>query len=198
MENKDNIRKKLIEAGRELVYAKGADFLTARKLSEASGCSIGTIYNQFANMDEFAIEQNKITIEELNTRFAMTKYGNDGYCNLMQMVETFVAFVLDNRQLWFLLYNFHLNKNGDALPWDYKRKIVRLMRFADKDFERMFKFLGEKRRLIMRRVFELGLFGFSAMLSTEMLGGMKSANRDNLCQIFANTFLAGIMLLEKE
>jgi len=198
MENKDNIRKKLIEAGRSLVCAKGADFLTARKLSEASGCSIGTIYNQFANMDEFAIEQNKITIEELGTKFATAKYGNDGYCNLMQMVEIFVAFVLDNRELWFLLYNFHLNKNGDTLPWNYRRKIVKLMKCADKDFRRMFKSLGEKRRLIMRKVFELGIFGFSAMLSTEMLGGMKPANRNNLCRIFANTFLAGIMLLEKE
>ena len=50
---KDNIREYLIAKGRGLVTAQGAAFLTARKLAEASGCSVGTIYNQFANMDNF-------------------------------------------------------------------------------------------------------------------------------------------------
>ena len=44
---KDNVRRLLLDTGRRLVTEKGAEYLTARKLSEASGCSIGTIYNQF-------------------------------------------------------------------------------------------------------------------------------------------------------
>ena len=42
---KDNVRQRLLDTGRRLVTEKGAEYLTARKLSEASGCSIGTIYN---------------------------------------------------------------------------------------------------------------------------------------------------------
>ena len=45
--NKAEVRKLLLETGRKLVADWGAEFLTARKLSEASGCSVGTIYNQF-------------------------------------------------------------------------------------------------------------------------------------------------------
>ena len=40
---KDNVRRRLLDTGRRLVTEKGAEYLTARKLSEASGCSIGTI-----------------------------------------------------------------------------------------------------------------------------------------------------------
>lgn len=43
---KDDIRQKLINAGRRLVAERGIEFLTARKLSESSGCSIGTIYKE--------------------------------------------------------------------------------------------------------------------------------------------------------
>ena len=50
---KDNIRKVLIKTGRRLVKEKGAGSLTARKLSDASGYSIGTIYNQYGTMDGF-------------------------------------------------------------------------------------------------------------------------------------------------
>ena len=44
---KAEIRAWLLQVGRKLAAEKGAAFLTARKLSEASGCSVGTIYNQF-------------------------------------------------------------------------------------------------------------------------------------------------------
>ena len=56
---KEEIHQKLLGAGRNLVKDKGQEFLTARKLSEASGCSIGTIYNQFSSMDDFVAEQNE-------------------------------------------------------------------------------------------------------------------------------------------
>ena len=57
-DKKDNIRAALLAKGRELVSEKGPEFLTARKLSEASGYSVGTIYNQFAGMDDFICAQN--------------------------------------------------------------------------------------------------------------------------------------------
>ena len=62
---KDNIRRILISKGRLLVKEKGADYLTARKLAEASAYSVGTIYNQFGTMDNFVLEQNKQTLDEL-------------------------------------------------------------------------------------------------------------------------------------
>ena len=49
--NKAEVRKHLLETGRNLVADFGAEFLTARKLSEASRCSVGTIYNQFGNIE---------------------------------------------------------------------------------------------------------------------------------------------------
>ena len=51
--SKDKIQENLVNKGRELIRTKGAEFLTARKLSDASGYSVGTIYNQFGNMDNF-------------------------------------------------------------------------------------------------------------------------------------------------
>ena len=52
-DKKDNIRAALLAKGRELVSEKGPEFLTARKLSEASGYSVGTIYNQFRRHGRF-------------------------------------------------------------------------------------------------------------------------------------------------
>ena len=52
---RDYIQENLVHTGRTIIKEKGAEFLTARKLSEASGYSVGTIYNQFGNMDNFIL-----------------------------------------------------------------------------------------------------------------------------------------------
>lgn len=64
---KDSIYNKLISTGRQLVQENRVEFLTARKLSDASGCSIGAIYNQFSNMDNFILVQNMLTLDSSMT-----------------------------------------------------------------------------------------------------------------------------------
>ena len=48
---KEEIRVDLILKAREILKDKGLEFLTARKLAEYSGYSVGTIYNQYKSMD---------------------------------------------------------------------------------------------------------------------------------------------------
>ena len=120
---KDNIRRILISKGRLLVKEKGADYLTARKLAEASAYSVGTIYNQFGTMDNFVLEQNKQTLDELVRYMLKTPKGESSYQMLNRYLDAFVAFVLANRNLWFLLYNFHLHAEYGKLPKAYLRKL---------------------------------------------------------------------------
>lgn len=195
---KDNIRQKLIEAGRMLVKEKGVDFLTARKLSEASECSIGTIYNQFGNMDEFIAEQNCLTLKELEKKLNNSDYTSDSYCNINRMVEIFTDFVIENKELWLLLYNFHLSKHESALDRKYKKQLVKILNYSARDFKNLFPILKNKHRKIMREVLAFGVFGISAMAAADMFEGLKTVNRENVCRIFADTFLAGVTLLDKE
>lgn len=195
---KDNIRQKLIEAGRMLVKEKGVDFLTARKLSEASECSIGTIYNQFGNMDEFIAEQNCLTLKELEKKLNNNDYTSDSYCNINRMVEIFTDFVIENKELWLLLYNFHLSKHESALDRKYKKQLVKILNYSARDFKNLFPILKNKHRKIMREVLAFGVFGISAMAAADMFEGLKTVNRENVCRIFADTFLAGVTLLDKE
>ena len=135
---RDEIHKKLLRAGRALVCEKGADFLTARKLSEASGCSIGTIYNQFSSMDDFIVEQNEQTLYELFDNLSRVEIGGDSYQNLNRLANVFAKFVLDNRQLYFLLYNFHFRNGEYKFSYSYKRILLKVINFANRDFANLF------------------------------------------------------------
>ena len=55
---KEQMRQNLLKCGRQMVVEQGPDFLTARKLADVSGASVGTIYNLFATMDDFIRAEN--------------------------------------------------------------------------------------------------------------------------------------------
>lgn len=195
---KDNIHQKLIATGRDLVKSKGVDFLTARKLSEASGCSIGTIYNQFASMDDFIAEQNEITMLEMIESFENVKTTADSFKNLNLYIDTFSNYILNNKEIWSLLYNFHLNNKEYKFSIEYKRLMLKLSDYCYNDFNKLFLHLDKKRSKLMREALVLGLFAIGSLLSTTILDNRNKINKNNICRIFSNTFLAGITLLERE
>lgn len=195
---KDNIHQKLIITGRDLVKSKGVEFLTARKLSEASGCSIGTIYNQFTSMDDFIAEQNEITMLEMIDEFDKIKTTPDNFKNLNFYIDVFSNYVLKNREIWNLLYGFHLNNKEYKLSIRYKKLILKISDYCYNDFNKLFLHLDKKRSKLMREALVLGLFAISSLLSTTILDNRNKINKNNICRIFSNTFLAGITLLERE
>lgn len=195
---KDNIRKILIKTGRRLVKEKGASFLTARKLSDASGYSIGTIYNQFGTMDNFVMEQNRLTMDELLKYMRGIFAEDDAYLMLNRYLDTFVAFVLANQNLWFLLYNFHLNAVYKKLPKDYLRKMVEVTSIWQPYFDNVYPNLQPKERQLSLHVLWLALFSVSSFLTTQALDNFSKVNRKNLCKLLLNTYLGGLTVLNED
>ena len=96
---KAEIRAWLLQVGRKLAAEKGAAFLTARKLSEASGCSVGTIYNQFGNMDNFVLEQNVVTLDELGRVLDEVLPGSDFYRRLNRCDDAYMDSIVNHKNL---------------------------------------------------------------------------------------------------
>lgn len=193
---KDNIRKILVTKGRRLVQDKGADYLTARKLAEASGYSVGTIYNQFGTMDNFVLEQNKQTLDELIEFMQRTPKGESSYHMLNRYLDAFVSFVMANSNLWFLLYNFHLHSEYGKLPKLYLRKLVAVTKIWEPAFNRVYAGLAVKERQLARQVLWLTLFSMSSFLTTNALDNFSKINKKSLCKLLLNTYMAGLTVLK--
>lgn len=193
---KDNIRRILVTKGRRLVRDKGADYLTARKLAEASGYSVGTIYNQFGTMDNFVLEQNKQTLDELIEFMIQTPKGESSYQMLNRYLDAFVSFVMANSNLWFLLYNFHLHSEYGKLPKLYLRKLVSVTKIWEPAFNRVYAGLAVKERQLARQVLWLTLFSMSSFLTTNALDNFSKINKKSLCKLLLNTYMAGLTVLK--
>lgn len=194
---KDNIHNILISTGRELVKDRGADFLTARKLSEASNCSVGTIYNQFSNMDNFVLAQNMQTLDELYIYLSKLMKDGSEYKNLNRYLDGFVSFVLANPNLWFLLYSFHLQAEVKKLPKDYLRKLVKITKIWEPSFDEVFKDIEIQERRLSMQVLWLSLFSMSSFLTTKALDNFSRLNKKVVSKLLLNTYLAGLSVLKK-
>lgn len=196
-QTKDKIHQELLLKGRDLVLQKGADFLTARKLSEATGASVGTIYNQFGNMDNFVLEQNMMTLDELYQRLSVLLPDTNPYKNLNRYVDAFAAFVLNQPNLWFLLFNFHLKSNFDVYPKAYLRKLLKITNLWRGQFVKIFGSLSAAEIKVSLQVLWLSMFSLSSYLTLTTLDKMSRINKKTICKLLLNTYLAGLSVLKK-
>ena len=185
---KAEIRALLLSVGRKLVAEKGTEFLTARKLSEASGCSVGTIYNQFANMDNFIIEQNMQTMAELSQVLSEVMAGGDFYRYLNRLVDAYMDWIANHKNLWLLLYDYKI------LPRFYKRAYLKLCQKWERGFDEYFAKLSSKERKISRQVLLLSLFSTSSFLLSQSTG---KVSKKNICRLLINTYWAGLEVLKR-
>lgn len=101
---KEQVRTNLLNIGRKLVIEKGADYLTARKLSQASNVSVGTIYNQFSTMENFVAAENMQTFDELYQLLSIIIPDQNPYINIIRYVDAFSGYVVNNPNLWTLVF----------------------------------------------------------------------------------------------
>ena len=195
---KDNIQKMLLEIGQKLVRVKGMEALTARKLAEASGCSVGAIYNQFSNMDNFVVVLNYMTLDALLQRLEKVPVTDDAHSDMNNLMKSFSEFVMQEKNLWFMLYNFYLRSGKQAYSYFYLRKIVRIVTIVSRIIERTLPDMEFPERMLSSQILWLTMFALSPFLASNTLGSMPKIKSATLCQIVLNTFVAGLSVLEKK
>lgn len=193
---KEEIRADLILKARELLVDKGIEFLTARKLADYSGYSVGTIYNQFKSMDNLFLEENAQTLDELYKVLTSAEMGSDVYFNLNKLLDKFVQFVLENKNLWFALYNTHFQNAANGYDVFYLRRIVKIVRLLERNLKKLFLKVPHREREVSSQVLFITVFALSSLLTSEK--EFVSLEKKYVVRILFNTYLAGMSYLAVE
>lgn len=192
---KEEIRVDLIVKARELLKNKGLEFLTARKLADYSGYSVGTIYNQFKSMDTLIMWENCQTLDELIEQLKKAELGSDAYYNLNNLLDKFIDFVLANKNLWFALYNFHFTGNIDRFELFYMRRIIKIVQLLENNLHKLFIRVSDKERKVSTEVLFVSAFALSSLLTTEK--EFARLEKKYVMKVMFNTYLAGMSYLKK-
>ena len=195
---KDNIQNLLLETGRKIVQEKGTEAVTVRKLSEASGCSVGAIYNQFSNMDNFVVIQNYMTLDALAGCLEKVQKTGDAFADMNAFLHEFVNFVIENKNLWFMLHSFHLRNNNRSFSYFYLRKVVKITGLINKLLIQLVPNMERPERILSSQILWLTLFALSSFLTKDILDSFTKVNKETICQLMFNTYVAGLTVLEKK
>ncbi len=193
---KEEIRGDLIVKARKLLTDKGLEFLTARKLSDYSGYSVGTIYNQFKSMENLIVWENCQTLDELYEVLLSAEMGSDSYENLNRLLEKFVSFVLQHKTLWFTLYNTHFQDSIEAYEPYYLRRIIKIVRLLERNLHKLFSSVSRKERQVSTEVLFVTVFALSSLLTTgKDFAGLE---KEYVMRILFNTYLVGMSYLSEK
>lgn len=196
VKTKEEIRVDLIIKARELIAEKGYEYLTARKLADYSGYSVGTIYNQFKSMDVLVMWENCQTLDELYQKLLTAEFGSDAYVNLNHLLEKYVDFVLENKNLWFTLYNFHFASVMPEFELFYLRRIIKIVQLLEHNLHKLFVKVSASERKVSTEVLFIAVFALSSLLTTEK--EFARLEKRYVVRVLFNTYLAGMSYLAKK
>ncbi|MEJ1158544.1 TetR/AcrR family transcriptional regulator [Prosthecomicrobium sp. N25] len=123
----DDLRRDAVAAARAVVDAHGVGGLTVRRVSEAIGCSVGTIYNLFADLDDLIVHVASGILDDMHEALFGPPGPADPVERLRDLAQRYLAFAVANPRLWSMLFEYSTADDRPLPDWHVAR-IDRLVR----------------------------------------------------------------------
>lgn len=157
-ERRKDLKASLIDAAERMIAEEGLKSLRARDLATAAGCSVGQIYNVFADLDTLILEVNARTLALLEAALSRRRAGSvagEGGAGpkIVALAAAYLSFADDHRRRWRALFE-HGMAGGGALPAWYAAERARLFAAIEDPLAILLPHCPEaERRLLARTLF---------------------------------------------
>lgn len=191
--NHRELRGTILEVATEIIKAKGMSSLSIRKIAKEIGCSVGTIYNVFSNLDEIILTINAATLAKLQSQLlAETRQEEDPFLAVSQLGRSYVSFSRDNYHLWCLLVDHRLSP-GNILPAWYQEKVDDLFLLVSQMVAPLVA-NDQQRAARAARVLWASLHGICSLALSGKLDAVKAETADILADSLVRNYLQGLQL----
>jgi AcrR family transcriptional regulator len=114
--SREELRRLILDAARDIVVAEGAKALTARAVARRVGYAVGTLYTQFENIDDLVLHLNGETLAALGARLNVDASLAPAD-RLQEMARAYLEFAKSGRALWQLLFDYSFTTGRDLPEW---------------------------------------------------------------------------------
>ena len=121
----DDLRDRTLRAAEDVVRERGHAALNARSLAAEAGCSVGTLYNVFGDLDGVVYALNLRTAKALRRALTQAVEGteDDPRTRLSALADAYFDFAQDHPREWEALFRFRpkgtvdgtVGREGEAL-----------------------------------------------------------------------------------
>ena len=149
------LRDALIAAAERTIESEGLRGMKARELATKVGCSVGAIYNVFADLDDLIFAVNALTLEQLEK--TLTVAGGDNadpqggaIKTLVHLGLAYTDYAAANTRRWRVLFDHRLPENKEVPTW-YMANLARLFVNIEEPLRKLAPALSPIRRALLAR-----------------------------------------------
>lgn len=106
-----------IDTAYAIVAEEGIAALTIRRLAEAIGCSVGTIYNLFVDFDDLEQHLAARAMAELGEHLFAAPLPEAPHARVRLMAARYVDFAFTRPRLWSMLFDYRALSNRPPPDW---------------------------------------------------------------------------------
>lgn len=180
----------LLRTARTLIAAYGLRALKIRDVAAAAGCAVGTVYNEFEDLDELILAVSRDTITALADRLA-TLSDPDPARQLHAMAQAYLDFATEHANLLRALFE-HRVENGRPFPKDLIEMVMGAFALMYPPLARLLPdYPSDEVAMLARTMFSAVHGIISLGLEERLVAVPPQALRQQVFQ-FIDTYLAGL------
>ena len=188
---RQKIFENALDSAKMIAESEGLAGLTARRIAKDAGCSVGTLYNVFDNLDALILNLNGRTFDALHDALARVEAGGDPQSAARALMEAYLRFVRDNGNLWNVVFE-HVWPADFPLPDWYHEKIRRLLSLLARALAPLFPPGREAMNEQAAIVLWSGLHGINSLAAGGKLGIVTAGSVTDLSESLVANFVTGL------
>ncbi len=181
-----------LAVAKKIAEKQGLKGLTVRRIAKEIGCSVGTIYNVFDNLDTLILHLNGRTFDSLYEQLIKVEVAGEPREVVESLTGTYLVFVHDNANLWNVIFE-HVWPTEYPLPDWYLEKIGRSLNLLASILAPLTPEGRENENYLAALVLWSGLHGLNSLAATGKLGIVTSETAKALSDLLVDIFFGGLM-----
>jgi len=134
---RDRQRVKLREVAETVIAGEGLPAAQARRIAGQAGCSVGTLYNIYGDIDQLILAANETTLHDLAAALERAAEGARGAsleARLMALAAGYLAFASAHPFRWRAVFEQRL-PDTYPVPTSYLEDRARLLSFIERELD---------------------------------------------------------------
>lgn len=201
MPQKIELPEVILKKAKDIILSKGFEELNIRDIAKKTGCSIGTIYNHYKNLDQIMRKINKDTLDSLCfelEKVIKSKEGSIIDIDLFsEMAGCYIDFAINNYELWQLLSKHSIITNKNISEWlqNSNNTAISLINSLVYEFFRRndIRLMNNTKSREVTTIIWSGLYGISTLNISKNTGHINNDSTKDLARSFVVNYLKGVI-----
>lgn len=186
----ENLRLAAVDFAHEVVRGEGLAALNVRRIAADLGCSVGTIYNLFVDLDALLLEVAARVLDDMFASVFAEGLPAAPEARLVEIARRYIRFAAAERRAWSMVFRHEPAHDRPTPDWHLAR-IGRLVAALEEVVAAALPAAAEPDSRAVVEVLWASVHGIAALSLEGKLGFVAATEAEALAERAVRTFLAG-------